>query len=418
MFLMLLLPIQVLPGLKSLSKVYSTTPFKIFGFVFLFVWLIKLLLTNKKIKLYFPELILLFALVTIAMLTSLLFAVNIKNSTQLLFTIFAMSLFVVCFVNVVNDKIFMEQVIIAIVLSGFIMSLVVFYQYLVDPTFMTASGILPDINNPYARLRAGGLVRNVGIWGGYATFFIPFIFSLIYNSRNFLWKTAYSVILIIVALGALFSLSRAAFGGLVIGVILSVFIFERFSAKSMVVLAIIFVLLFSGVGALAGAGFWARMNMAFSGRDGSVLARSSIFHGVMPVFLENPLGVGMGNFCEHVAKYTNGNKFDPHNVYVQILTELGLFGLIIYVLLIGCCFVDLRRVADIANVAGDIKIRNFSIAVQIALVVFLFQSLFDSLLTEKQLFLIVGLTVVMRLLYADKFAVKKPAIRFVLKGEH
>lgn len=67
---------------------------------------------------------------------------------------------------------------------------------------------------------------------------------------------------------------------------------------------------------------------------GSMAARWRLIHRSFSIFLENPIiGVGIGNFV--VASYRKYDKWFPtHNLYTQILAELGIIGFLLFALII------------------------------------------------------------------------------------
>jgi O-antigen ligase len=71
-----------------------------------------------------------------------------------------------------------------------------------------------------------------------------------------------------------------------------------------------------------------RFESSFTGREvegHSASKRIELFKDSIKVFADHPLGVGMG--CFKVVQGREGrNAQDTHNLYTQILSEIGLFG--------------------------------------------------------------------------------------------
>lgn len=84
----------------------------------------------------------------------------------------------------------------------------------------------------------------------------------------------------------------------------------------------------------------ARFNTMFTGTEiegNSMGARKLILSDAIDIFFENPLGVGVGAFpAIRMAKF--GRFQDTHNLYLEIATNLGAQGLIVFMLLILKCF--------------------------------------------------------------------------------
>ena len=78
-------------------------------------------------------------------------------------------------------------------------------------------------------------------------------------------------------------------------------------------------------------------------RGSSVAERLATINTCFAMFLQRPiLGIGFGNFGWYLDKfctspylvYVAGGKFQPNNLYFQILAELGIVGISIYFILI------------------------------------------------------------------------------------
>jgi O-antigen ligase len=74
--------------------------------------------------------------------------------------------------------------------------------------------------------------------------------------------------------------------------------------------------------------------------EGSSIGRLAIWQRSWQVFLEHPfLGVGLGNFSKEFDPLaTYRNPITSHNLYLDILTETGLFGLLVWILLLAGSF--------------------------------------------------------------------------------
>ena len=72
--------------------------------------------------------------------------------------------------------------------------------------------------------------------------------------------------------------------------------------------------------------------------------RKTILRDAMIIFQENPLGVGIGSFPA-VRMVRFGRKQDTHNLYLEVATNLGIQGLLIFLGLIGAMMASLRNSA-------------------------------------------------------------------------
>ena len=81
--------------------------------------------------------------------------------------------------------------------------------------------------------------------------------------------------------------------------------------------------------------------ISLSTKDGSVNQRLRYYNHALSQFIKTPLtGVGAGNWKLHSIDYDKNDingfivPYHAHNDFLQILAELGIFGLIFYVLFI------------------------------------------------------------------------------------
>jgi O-antigen ligase len=84
------------------------------------------------------------------------------------------------------------------------------------------------------------------------------------------------------------------------------------------------------------------------GEGGSVDARLQILRDAWQVFLDNPLGVGVQAFPA-VRKSRFGRQQDTHNLYLEVATNLGIQGLIIFLGFITALLRVLTRLVSSIN---------------------------------------------------------------------
>ena len=73
-------------------------------------------------------------------------------------------------------------------------------------------------------------------------------------------------------------------------------------------------------------------------KSGTLAGRFTVYWPqIWTKFLENPMGYGLGTFHDTTANRATGNAigFSPHNMYIQIALETGLFGFLIFISLLG-----------------------------------------------------------------------------------
>jgi len=108
------------------------------------------------------------------------------------------------------------------------------------------------------------------------------------------------------------------------------------------------------------------------------------------------LGVGLGNFRE-VARQIYADKFfrPPHNSVLWAQAEGGIGVLLCYIVLFAITWRDLRRAS--AGAAGDPDLSALAMALRTVLGIFLFFSLFADLWLNPLSYLLIGLTVALRM---------------------
>jgi O-antigen ligase len=130
------------------------------------------------------------------------------------------------------------------------------------------------------------------------------------------------------------------------------------------------------------------------------------------LILAHPLfGVGPGNFEDEVIQYRSGigapfrvEPIGAHNLYVEVAAELGLVGLLLLLYLIGCIWLDARRLRRAAVERNDDRSALFWECVGIGFVVFLVSALFVHAQYRKEWWLIAALVAAGRVLTAQRRA--------------
>lgn len=144
---------------------------------------------------------------------------------------------------------------------------------------------------------------------------------------RFLWP------ILVVHIGLMFNIvlftgSRTGYVGLAFGVL--VLIWRSRNRGKALLVAIMAVAAFAQ---FAPDAYIERVESIFSGKDkegASIEAREQILEDAWAIFKEFPLGVGIGAFPA-VRKARFGRSQDTHNLYFEILTNLGIQGMVIFV---------------------------------------------------------------------------------------
>ena len=92
------------------------------------------------------------------------------------------------------------------------------------------------------------------------------------------------------------------------------------------------------------------------------------------MFADNPFGIGVGNWYQTIGYYIPEYEArDSHNTYVKCVVELGVQGILLYVLFIFTAFLQLRRVRKLSatlppSVGDDLVLFSFGLTISLAII--------------------------------------------------
>jgi putative inorganic carbon (HCO3(-)) transporter len=134
--------------------------------------------------------------------------------------------------------------------------------------------------------------------------------------------------IVLLGLCLLFTFSRGGWLGFLAGGLLMLFLSHRWKVILPAICVFILVLILApGV----------RERAAFTFQAGGDASRFAIWQGAWAMIRENPfLGKGMGTFMQYFPHYTKdlGVQY-AHNCYLQMWAEIGVFGLLSFLLFVG-----------------------------------------------------------------------------------
>ncbi len=215
-----------------------------------------------------------------------------------------------------------------LILSACLVSLHGVYQYIVgvpmDPAWV-------DKEN-YAELttRAYSTFGNPNVMGEYLVVLTSLSVAMLWKAKGFFKKTFFLGTTLLLAVGLLTTGSRGA----MIGLAFSAFVFALFAEHrllpfgAMVAAAIPFVM---------PASMWDRLMGAFTGTDSSTKYRMSIYGACFKMVNDYLLaGIGVGAFAAVYPRYvySASNAYHSHNLFLQVLLELGVLGFVPFMLLL------------------------------------------------------------------------------------
>jgi O-antigen ligase len=209
-------------------------------------------------------------------------------------------------------------------------------------TLMRAFGLFPD---PHMLAFFVGLVSPLAL-----------VRIMSAKKTNFLSLFAYGLMFVVLLL----TFSRGGYLGLFFSIIVVLFYAWRFLSekkRSLILAGLALCLLILIIFA---APVVSRFISSFLLSEGSSLGRIQIWRQSSLVFLEKPIfGVGLGNYpraVDPLAVYRS--PVTSHNLYLDIASETGIFGLAVWLLLIFGSFYQLVRTIGKNRTARDEKIKE------------------------------------------------------------
>lgn len=189
------------------------------------------------------------------------------------------------------------------------------------------------------------------------------------RNRAILTRLASLVALALLLAAAVVTDSRAGFLGLVA---IGAYLVLRFKAIPVRVRLVVVAAGIAGLAVVAQQAYWERVSTLtdlksdYNWAGGSPTGRMEVWKRGVGYMFEDPVtGVGVGNFKSAEGRseegrrrliYGRGWKFSsPHNSFIQIGAELGLFGLLLFIALLACAF---RTVHCLGKSARSLTVRR------------------------------------------------------------
>ena len=224
----------------------------------------------------------------------------------------------------------------AFVLGAFVLAGSTAYEYLTNPAVTSA--------NQYAVRYTGGLAADENVIASIMAFALPLAWYLSVTRRSgwLRWLN-----LIYLPVGILAIVLTASRGGAIIavtGLAVIPLTYTHISRVRRVLLTVLFVVMAVALVNLVPPENVARLTETSSElTEGNVSNRSQIWEAGLEVYSDHPvLGVGVGGFSDAVMPIL-GYKQVAHNVFVNLLTEMGVVGVGLYTLMLLVILVPLLR---------------------------------------------------------------------------
>lgn len=95
--------------------------------------------------------------------------------------------------------------------------------------------------------------------------------------------------------------------------------------------------------------------------DASSASRIDFWKAGARMFADHPLGIGPGNFFQTIGRYLPGSDGrDAHNTYVRCATELGIFGVTLFLVLLWQGYRNLMSIREAIDTLPYEKIDDFN----------------------------------------------------------
>lgn len=230
-------------------------------------------------------------------------------------------------------------------------------------TIMRAFGLFPD---PHMMAFFLGLV-------------LPIALSLwLFGKKN---KATLFLICGLLFVALLLTFSRGGYLGIIFAVLLILFLGWRFLKEKTRLILIISTLFICLILAVFAQPAISRLVSSFSFSEGSSIGRMQIWQEAWQISLKNPLlGVGFGNYSREVnplASYRN--PITSHNLYLDIFSETGIFGLAVWLFLIfGSLFQLIKSLKKYKGKKPDDFLPALNIGLAGSLGYFLIHSFFET----------------------------------------
>lgn len=277
-----------------------------------------------------------------------------------------------------------------------------------------------NIYEEQSDLRAAGPVGDANFYGQILIMVVPFALYLAYVATTRLQRIGWLGVALVITGGVLVTYSRGAMVGLAVmtGLVLIALRVPLTRVAAGTAVAVVLLLLMPGN---VGHRFRTMVTLIpqetyYVAPESSLERRKLIASSGLQMFGEHPiLGVGAGNFGSTFPLYANrvGSPADlfyehgemhlehAHSLYLEVATETGMAGLLLFAALLVTCYLELRRTHRALAASGHVLEARLALALSVALSGFLVTSLFLHSGTQRYLFLLFALITAASCIAAD-----------------
>lgn len=270
----------------------------------------------------------------ISLLISSAFSVNLQRSIVQVSRVTAFFILIYLIYSNINTPQTIKYLYSTIIISSVIVSSVIIYNFAVQ-------GIGFDINTNVL-MRTQGIYSNVNAMGGMIVISFVILLSLLISGYVKKYNKYIILILILNVLGLVFNNSRSTMIGIIFGFLTILFVLKRkYFFTFLTVIGVLLFIIFMDEQFSQIFSFYFRLERGITGRD-------NFWNMALSMFGDNWIfGVGPGGYKYQMYKYlpvmigswhelTIYSYYNiteiglQHNIYLFILSELGIFGLSIF----------------------------------------------------------------------------------------
>ena len=350
------------------------------------VWAIRAASTKSKLYLQEKGLILLY-LFFLMLAFSIPFSFWPTKSFNTFVDMLKILVFTIIFIHLLDSQKKLKSFIwVFLIVNGFLAFNAIKDFILLGPTAVSTriggggEGFLGDAND-------FALALNVAL---------PFTSYLFLSEKKKVLKFIFLLFLILFTLGIISTASRGGFITLFI-----VFFYLILKSKKKLVGIFSIVLILISIFFFAPREYWERqMTITSYQQDESAMGRIHAWEAGAKMFADRPLsGVGVGAYeVAYGVKYggKSGPWFAPHNTYIQISAETGIFGILFYLGLIF--YIYKQSTLLIKNTREGSYLKSISFGLKGALLAYAVGSFFLSVGYYPHLYLLLGIAILVKIL--------------------
>lgn len=275
--------------------------------------------------------------------------------------------------------------------AGAVAVLIGYYEYLTLVVGSTEQ-FLPDGREMIYAVR--GLMAHKNQFSDYMMLLLPF---LIYGAIRFekALKAGFITLIVLILFLIILLQTRSVWVGIIISTLACValllifyrqFLLPKKIRNIVAVVSLAFILTITGIIAFGGRqdynSYLSRLRSIASPQAGNNSYRLKVWGATIEMIKDNPLaGVGAGNWQLEVSKYLPDLNFvqkemnwgRPHNDYLWVLSEKGVFGIVLYVLIFIISFIYSFRIILGEN---DVKLKIITLLTMGGLISYMVVSFF------------------------------------------